>query len=998
MDNRDFSISNYRADTNPKRRVGHTRQSLHLSTLHDHHTVLATTGPCVTATDSNNSHGQQPLVQSQQNSPLLEHPSPNSFLMDEFNTTSLPKPSSSSIASASSLTRLYGPSNLTEPMQPGHSSSSRPIHSRKSRKLFLADPLNKRWLGELENRSSNLHSSSLVSSGLESDGINGSEVFSHPFQETVDSLDAAGVQDLILPYEDFTTIDWMRDLMRDHRRKHRLLARQYPGWKSYFYSQFDSMQSWLLVSIIGISIGCAAAWIDIIAAWLTDIKQGVCITEWYLSKDICCTGLVRTDGYCRDFQPWSWVIFGAKYNVLVNFVLYGLFSIVFAACSAIMVTRLAMYAAGSGAAEIKTILGGFIIKEFLGLRTLIVKSLALPLAVASGLAVGKEEPMVHIACSIGNIFPRLFPKYKANEARKREILSASAAAGIAVAFGAPIGGVLFSLEELSSFFPTKTMLTSFFCALVSRMTLQFIDPYRGKRVMFQVTLSRNWFFFEMISFVLIGIIGGLTGALVIRCSLWYQAFRRQNGWSKSSPVKEIILISALTAAIGYMNVFTRIDSLELLETLFKECDTYQDSIGICSTQWGYTIVLLVFALIIRTILTTITIGTKVPSGIFIPSMVWGALFGRILGISVEQWQIAYPHLDLFFSCPPEKSCVTPGMYALLGAMAGLGGVTKLTVSLTVIMYELTGTLNYIIPCMVTVMVAKLVGDLFGHGGMVEVMIRIKAFPFLDPRVDEIIGTNVSEAMTSIDHLVCFKGKGMMLSDIEALLDSYDYQGFPIIQSDQDTSIVGYITRGDLLYAIEKAKMHHTIAAHTVVFFDNPDFWSTPANESESFIVPTADTPGFGSSNTNPSTADTVNLAYYVDQTPLGVDPSVPIEFVIDMFKKLGPRVIIVKEAGCLKGLVTKKDLLATIYSQDELICSVGLTPGLMTDILFAESAMSSGQTSQVNLNPEILSENTRLRISTEGDEEQLVDGQTTTLASENFNRFNPFNRRWKLFS
>lgn len=56
--------------------------------------------------------------------------------------------------------------------------------------------------------------------------------------------------------------------------------------------------------------------------------------------------------------------------------------------------------------------------------------------------------MVHIACCIGNIFSYLFPKYGRNEAKKREILSAAAAAGVSVAFGAPIGGVLFSLEEV----------------------------------------------------------------------------------------------------------------------------------------------------------------------------------------------------------------------------------------------------------------------------------------------------------------------------------------------------------------------------------------------------------------------------------------------------------------------------------------------------------------------------------------------------------------------
>ena len=62
--------------------------------------------------------------------------------------------------------------------------------------------------------------------------------------------------------------------------------------------------------------------------------------------------------------------------------------------------------------------------------------------------MGKEGPMVHLACCIGNIFSYLFPKYGLNEAKKREILSASAAAGVSVAFGAPIGGVLFRFVQV----------------------------------------------------------------------------------------------------------------------------------------------------------------------------------------------------------------------------------------------------------------------------------------------------------------------------------------------------------------------------------------------------------------------------------------------------------------------------------------------------------------------------------------------------------------------
>jgi chloride channel 3/4/5 len=126
-------------------------------------------------------------------------------------------------------------------------------------------------------------------------------------------------------------------------------------------------------------------------------------------------------------------------------------------------------AAGSGVAEVKVILSGFVLHGYLGVRTLLVKTLALILSVASGLSLGKEGPYVHIATCIGNIACRIFSKYSNNDGKRREILSASAASGVAVAFGAPIGGVLFSLEEVSYYFPSKTLFRTFFCCIVSHL-------------------------------------------------------------------------------------------------------------------------------------------------------------------------------------------------------------------------------------------------------------------------------------------------------------------------------------------------------------------------------------------------------------------------------------------------------------------------------------------------------------------------------------------------
>ena len=111
------------------------------------------------------------------------------------------------------------------------------------------------------------------------------------------------------------------------------------------------------------------------------------------------------------------------------------------------VTGKSMYmAAGSGIPEIKTILSGFVIPHFLDFKVLVVKAVGAVFAVASGMCLGKEGPFVHISTCVAYLVGMCFPKYRENGRKLREVLSAGCASGLSVAFGAPIGGVLFSYE------------------------------------------------------------------------------------------------------------------------------------------------------------------------------------------------------------------------------------------------------------------------------------------------------------------------------------------------------------------------------------------------------------------------------------------------------------------------------------------------------------------------------------------------------------------------
>lgn len=76
--------------------------------------------------------------------------------------------------------------------------------------------------------------------------------------------------------------------------------------------------------------------------------------------------------------------------------------------------------------------------------------------------------------------------------------------------------------------------------------------------------------------------------------------------------------------------------------------------------------------------------------------------------------------------PPRVSLQS---YAIVGAAASLGGATRMTISICVLVMETTGSLQLIIPIMAAVMVAKAVGDAFGFG-IYDTHIEIRGAPVL----------------------------------------------------------------------------------------------------------------------------------------------------------------------------------------------------------------------------------------------------------------------------
>ncbi|TIA90569.1 hypothetical protein E3P99_01506 [Wallemia hederae] len=638
------------------------------------------------------------------------------------------------------------------------------------------------------------------------------------------------------------------------------------------------LSSWLVFLLVGLSIGLVSGVVSMATVWISNAKTGFCASSvWTISKITC-----------HQWRRWSdWK--------LVNYIIYVVLSTLFAFIAAITVKKLSRRSAGSGIGEMKSIIAGFENPEYLRLPVLLVKTCTLPFAIASGLSIGKEGPSVHVACCIGELVASLFPYFHKSKLKVREILIAASAAGVACAFGSPIGGVMFSIEEMTHTYTTKMIWRSFFCALAATAMLSALNPFQtdGKLVLFQVTYDRNWHFFEIIYFIVLGVFGGLFGTLVIKLNMLYSKFRQNH--LRNNGVMEVVLLAFLTAIICYPNPFLRIDQTESMSVLFRECDGIggarsEENFGICDSGEDWTTInRTLLATLLRTLLLIITYGAQVPAGIFVPSLAAGATFGRLVGTLSRMVYSRYSHIPLFGECRSDAQCITPGTYALLGAAASLSGVMRIWVTIPIIIFELTGALNYILPTMIVVITTKAVCDFIsgGEAGIADQMVRMNGMPVLTRDDDNYFNVRISGVMK---RRVVVLEESVKVADLDRVLEEEEYSGYPVVQSTQSMKLVGYVD-ADVLQ--QRLASLAALSQHSVVRFSNRRTIFDAQNEEQD-----------GSTGNQE-----IDLSDIVNDMPISMSPSTTVDVVMKMFKKIGPRVVLITRLGVLQGLVTVKDLL-----------------------------------------------------------------------------------------
>ncbi|XP_043199053.1 chloride channel protein 2-like [Amphibalanus amphitrite] len=478
-------------------------------------------------------------------------------------------------------------------------------------------------------------------------------------------------------------------------------------------------------------------------------------------------------------------------------------------------------AVGSGIPEMKTILRGVPLDEYLTFRTLVAKVVGLTACLGSGIPLGKEGPFVHIASIVATLLTRMVTSFKGiyeNESRNSEMLAAACAVGVACSFAAPIGGVLFSIEVTSVYFAVRNYWRGFFAAvcgaMVFRLLAVWFEDEETITALFKTDFKVDFPFDpqELFVFALIGAVAGFAGAFFVWLHRRYVVFMRSNSCMKSFlsrnrflyPFLVALLISSTTFPLG-LGQFLAADQtthdqvLELFANFTWSSSDLTVDEAEAVNHWTNPYTSFYANLCIYILVTfgmcVVASTLPVPSGIFIPVFKMGAAFGRLVGELLAMW---FPQGVRYGG---HISPIRPGGYSIVGAAALAGSVTH-TISTSVIVFELTGQITHILPVMIAVLIANAVSQLL-QPSIYDSIIQIKKLPYLP---DILTSTNAYSIYVEdiMVREVKYIWHGISHRQLRQVLrENKKLSSVPLVDSHESMILLGSIKRKHLVLLLEK---------------------------------------------------------------------------------------------------------------------------------------------------------------------------------------------------
>ncbi len=360
--------------------------------------------------------------------------------------------------------------------------------------------------------------------------------------------------------------------------------------------------------------------------------------------------------------------------------LLGIGIIAFALFVSTAVTKREPVAGGSGIPQVEAEMKGKMNANWL--QVILAKFIGSLLAIGAGLSLGSEGPSVQLGAMSGKGFSRINKGLRTEE---RMLMTAGSGAGLAAAFGAPLAGVVFTLEEMHKNFSQEVLLTTMAAAITADCIAAYIF---GMKPIFEFTVSEGLPLDRMWLVILLGVTLGLFGVMYTKVTFLTQdIFARVPLPIKrmAIPFVMVILVAILVpAALG--------SGSSLIEP-------------IANGKMAATMIL--GLLVVKFITSMISFGTGLPGGTFLPMLVLGALAG---GFFTEALSPALGFEETYIQ-----------YFVVLGMAGYFSAIVRAPITGIILICEMTGTFSNLLSLSMVSLVAYMVADLLKSPPLYEAL-------------------------------------------------------------------------------------------------------------------------------------------------------------------------------------------------------------------------------------------------------------------------------------
>jgi H+/Cl- antiporter ClcA len=287
--------------------------------------------------------------------------------------------------------------------------------------------------------------------------------------------------------------------------------------------------------------------------------------------------------------------------------------------------------------------------------------------VGMGASLGREGAPKQAGAVIANA---VSDRGRLSDEQRRLLVACGAGAGMAAAYGVPLGGALFALEVLRGVLALRLVLPALLTSLIATAISWLALPNAATYPIPDYPTSASIVVWALIA----GPIAGVVSVGYVRAIAWADR-NRPRGWLRlAAPVLILGLLGLIS--IPYPQLLGNGKDVSWLAFA------------------GHVAPSLLLALVLlKPAATVLCLGSGAPGGLFTPSLTLGALLGGLLGYA---WSWLWPG-------------VPQGAFAVVGAAAVLAATTQGPISAVVLMMELTGRdRSFVVPLLLAVATATLV--------------------------------------------------------------------------------------------------------------------------------------------------------------------------------------------------------------------------------------------------------------------------------------------------